>query len=92
MTLALDPDEFKAVLRENIRPAQPIDDPQLLKGRDAKLREIERAFNSRGMHIFIHGDRGVGKTSLALTAATLKHPASSEPPNGECPGRSRHGS
>jgi MoxR-like ATPase len=62
-------DEFKRILDENIRPAQPIENPDLLKGRGAKLKDIDRALSSAGMHVFIHGERGVGKTSLALTAA-----------------------
>jgi DNA replication protein DnaC len=35
------------------------------------LLTIDRAFNSHGRQLFIYGDRGVGKTSLALTAAYL---------------------
>ncbi|MGA8689080.1 MAG: ATP-binding protein [Methyloceanibacter sp.] len=73
-------DEFREILRVYITPAEPISNPALLRGREAKLKEIDRQFNNKGAHIFIHGDRGVGKTSLALSAAVVKHPASSEPP------------
>jgi len=54
--------EFKRILSENIRPAQPIDTPELLQGRKPILREIGRALASPGMHVFIHGERGIGKT------------------------------
>jgi|HubBroStandDraft_6_1064221.scaffolds.fasta_scaffold935021_2 MoxR-like ATPase len=67
MTLA--EHDFVAILKQNIRPAQPIDSPELLQGRSATLRDIGRALHSPGMHVFIHGERGIGKTSIALTAA-----------------------
>lgn len=61
--------EFAGILKQYIRPAQPIDTPELLQGRDQILRELGRTLHSPGMHVFIYGDRGVGKTSIALTAA-----------------------
>jgi uncharacterized protein len=74
--------EFKKILSENIRPAQPIDTPDLLQGRKPILREIGRALASPGMHVFIHGERGIGKTSLALTAAKAHN--DEEPPYVGC--------
>ncbi len=44
-------------------------DPVRLVGRKLKLRDISRALNSPGRSVFIFGERGVGKSSLALTAA-----------------------
>lgn len=64
-----DEHEFRDILNANITPARPVDSPELLQGREALLREIGRALASPGMNVFIHGERGVGKTSLALTAA-----------------------
>jgi uncharacterized protein len=61
--------EFAGILKQYIRPAQPIDTPELLQGRDQILRELGRTLHSPGMHVFIYGERGVGKTSIALTAA-----------------------
>jgi SpoVK/Ycf46/Vps4 family AAA+-type ATPase len=61
--------EFVSILKQNIRPAQPIDSPDLLQGRDPLLRDIGRTLHSPGMHVFVYGERGVGKTSIALTAA-----------------------
>jgi uncharacterized protein len=60
--------EFAGILKQYIRPAQPIDTPELLQGRDQTLRDIGRTLHSPGMHVFIYGERGVGKTSIALTA------------------------
>ncbi|MDO8876205.1 MAG: ATP-binding protein [Pseudolabrys sp.] len=62
-------EEFAGILKQYIRPAQPIDTPDLLQGRDQLLRELGRTLHSPGMHIFVYGERGVGKTSIALTAA-----------------------
>jgi hypothetical protein len=61
--------QFVAILKQNIRPAQPIDSPELLQGRSTILRDIKRTLHSPGMHVFIHGERGIGKTSIALTVA-----------------------
>jgi Cdc6-like AAA superfamily ATPase len=43
------------------------------------LEDIRRALVQKGRHIFIYGDRGVGKTSLAQTAAFEHHSAATEP-------------
>ncbi len=75
----LDLEEFKQILRENLTPAQAISNPQQLRGRESMLRKIDRAFNSPGMHVFIYGDRGVGKTSLAQSAAVLHQSSDADP-------------
>ena len=62
---------LKAVLSENLTPSDSIKTPDRLFGRDKALQAIDRAFHSAGRQIFIFGDRGVGKTSLALTSAYL---------------------
>ena len=64
-------DDLKAVLAENLTPSDSIKTPERLFGREKTLQTIDRAFNSPGRQIFIYGDRGVGKTSLAQTAALL---------------------
>jgi Cdc6-like AAA superfamily ATPase len=76
--------EFKDVLRRHFTPARPISSTEYLRGREAKLRQIDRAFNSDGKHIFVHGDRGVGKTSLARTAALIHSTGGIDPPTIEC--------
>jgi hypothetical protein len=70
--MALDriPEEaFAQTMGRVLSPSRAIDTPELLKGRDDQLREIRRAWYQSGRQIFIYGYRGVGKTSLAQTAA-----------------------
>lgn len=62
---------FASELQAFFTPAQPISKPEHLHGRTTKLQNIRRSLNSPGKHVFIYGDRGVGKTSLAKTAAQL---------------------
>jgi Cdc6-like AAA superfamily ATPase len=64
-------DDLRKVLAENLTPSDTIKTPDRLFGRASSLTKIDRALNSPGRQIFIYGDRGVGKTSLALTAAFL---------------------
>jgi len=71
--------EFEATLKSVLSPTTPIRSPEQLKGREKKLEDIRRALVQPGRHIFIYGDRGVGKTSLAQTAA-YEHQSSSRPP------------
>jgi len=72
-------DRIREVLHEHLTPSAHITTPERLFGRGKSLVQIDRALNSSGRHVFIHGDRGVGKTSLALTAAYLEQPTASEP-------------
>ncbi|MEA2983906.1 MAG: hypothetical protein QOD94_160, partial [Alphaproteobacteria bacterium] len=67
----VDDEGLKAVLNANLTPSDSIKTPERLFGRAKTLRTIDRAFASPGRQIFIYGDRGVGKTSLALTAAFM---------------------
>lgn len=67
----IDHDYISEVLARHLTPSAHITTPERLFGRAKMLVQIERAFNSTGRHIFIFGDRGVGKTSLAMTAAFL---------------------
>jgi Cdc6-like AAA superfamily ATPase len=71
--------DLKRVLAENLTPSDTIKTPERLFGREKYLTTIDRALSSPGRQIFIYGDRGVGKTSLALTAAYI-HSASDSPP------------
>ncbi|MDA9544273.1 hypothetical protein ACM43_06840 [Bradyrhizobium sp. CCBAU 45321] len=72
-------EDLKALLAENLTPSDTIKTPERLFGREKNLRTIDRALSSPGRQIFIYGDRGVGKTSLALTSAYL-HSATLSPP------------
>jgi Cdc6-like AAA superfamily ATPase len=62
---------LRRVLAEHLTPSNSIKTPERLYGREKNLTTIDRGLNSPGRQIFIYGDRGVGKTSLALTAAYL---------------------
>jgi len=67
------------IIANNLTPSREISTPERLFGREQKLRDIERALNSPGRPVFIYGDRGVGKSSLALTAANLYNEFASPP-------------
>jgi Cdc6-like AAA superfamily ATPase len=72
-------DDFRQILASYLSPARAISDPAHLRGRQQRLRAIDRAFNSPGKHVFIYGDRGVGKTSLAQSAAVLHQSSDAKP-------------
>jgi hypothetical protein len=55
--------------RATFIPSSPVREAGRLYGRDEQLEEVQRALLSPGQSVFIFGDRGVGKTSLAQTAA-----------------------
>ncbi|MGE3230664.1 MAG: AAA family ATPase [Hyphomicrobium sp.] len=68
--------DFKQLLGKYLSSSQPVSNHEHLMGRTDMLQKIERAFTSAGRHIFIHGDRGIGKTSLARAAATFHQDSS----------------
>jgi len=72
-------DQFIAKLQHYLSSSGPIQSTELLRGRQKQLDTIEEALASPGKNIFICGDRGVGKTSLAHTAAFLHQPSGKEP-------------
>ena len=61
--------DFGERLKRFVRPAKPVDTPEMLHGRTKQLEIIRRAMFADGRSIFIFGDRGVGKSSLARIAA-----------------------
>jgi len=61
--------EFGHALSRVLSPAQPLQSEEYLRGRADQLHGIEKALYAPGRHILIHGLRGVGKSSLAQTAA-----------------------
>ena len=71
--------QFEEIMRTYVRPSDPIDSYEHLVGRAKQRESIEEAINSPGKHIFIYGDRGAGKTSLAQTIAHEHNPSSSSP-------------
>lgn len=62
-------DEFGAALDLQLSASQPIRSVEHLKGRDRELDGIRKSLYAAGRHVFIYGDRGVGKSSLGQTAA-----------------------
>ena len=72
-------EDFERVLTEHVRPSSPIESFEHLFDREKQLNRIEEALSSPGRHIFIYGDRGAGKTSLAKSAAYKHHPSEGEP-------------
>lgn len=61
--------EFAEELHRVLSPSNAIQTPELLHGRTKQLDDIRKALYSPGRQVFIYGHRGVGKTSLAQTAA-----------------------
>lgn len=60
---------FVEILQQYLSPSSPINRVQALRGRSDQVTQITRAFHSPGRQVFIYGDRGVGKSSLALAVA-----------------------
>src|ERR1700689_5091041 len=72
-------EQFGKVLHENLRPTRPIESQEYLYGRAKQVQQVEQALYAPGRSIFIYGDRGVGKTSLAHTVAYLQQAADRDP-------------
>lgn len=60
---------FGEALNKVVSPARPIASVENLVGRDDELDRIDKALMAPGRNVFIFGERGVGKSSLAATAA-----------------------
>jgi len=74
-----DRDHFARILHANLSPTSPIQSQEHLYGREKQVRQIEQALYAPGRSIFIYGDRGVGKTSLAHTVAYSHQSANHDP-------------
>lgn len=57
-----------AALKKIFRPASPIDDRELFRGRTKELTQVIAAVQELGQHAVVYGERGIGKTSLAYMA------------------------
>ncbi|ARP79559.1 DNA-binding protein [Bordetella genomosp. 8] len=71
--------EFLKLLHETIYPAIPIRSVEHLQGRGSELETLRRALLAPGRHAFVYGDRGVGKSSLAHTAAHMHQSSDAKP-------------
>lgn len=74
-----DEPDLKEVLRQYLMPSRPVNSIELLKGRDEKLREVVTSMQTYSGISLIFGNRGVGKTSLAKTAAIQYASAAQDP-------------
>lgn len=72
-------DEFGVKLGQILSASTPINSIEHLKGRDKELDTIRKSLYAPGRHVFIFGDRGVGKSSLGQTAAFQYQSSDSEP-------------
>jgi energy-coupling factor transporter ATP-binding protein EcfA2 len=80
MTIAnIDRNLFVLKLNETLSPSRPIDTIEKLHGRGDEYDDIEKALSMDGRHVFIYGDRGVGKSSLAATLAQQIQSSDREP-------------
>ncbi|WP_387692989.1 ATP-binding protein [Photorhabdus sp. RM71S] len=70
---------FAKKVNEILTLSVPVRTPERLFGRDHQLEVIQLALHAEGRHVFIYGDRGVGKTSLAHTAANLVQSSDNKP-------------
>lgn len=59
------------LVAEAFRPAAPIDRRGLFSGRQDEIAELYSVISQPGQHAVIYGERGVGKTSLAVVVAEL---------------------
>lgn len=51
-------------------PSRPIDHEELLAGRDEELMRCSDFLMSRGLHVLLYGDRGVGKSSIGYVLSS----------------------
>ena len=58
-------------LAESFTPTRPISVPDLLSGRINLMYRLMLDIAAPSQHVLIHGDRGVGKTSIARVLAYL---------------------
>lgn len=60
-------EDLEGQVRQLFRPRAPIDDVALFAGRQSQANELIDVVYEDGAHAIIHGERGVGKTSLVNT-------------------------
>jgi uncharacterized protein len=73
-------DELRQQVRQTIFvPSSPIRLRDQLRGREHVFERTQEALEIPGRSAFIYGERGVGKSSLALTAALQFNSSDAEP-------------
>jgi Cdc6-like AAA superfamily ATPase len=66
---------------EVFTPGSPIDSLELFSGRLEQVGDILNAYSTKGLHVALFGERGVGKTSIAniLAEALATRPGATRP-------------
>ena len=64
----------KSGVRDVFTPHKPVDEIELLFGRNDEVARIIAQINTPGQHCLLYGERGVGKSSLANVLAPLVAP------------------
>jgi uncharacterized protein len=72
-------DQFIELRNQYLLASRPVNTPEHLKGREKQIAGIKDALSVTGRHAFVYGYRGVGKTSLAQTAAYQISAAARDP-------------
>jgi hypothetical protein len=81
-TVTTDSDDQRDLLERlhaYLTPSKPIRQEEFLRGRSMQLQLVQDSLRSPGRNVFIYGDRGVGKSSLAQTAAYMRVAPEQEP-------------
>ncbi|HEV2538282.1 MAG TPA: ATP-binding protein [Frateuria sp.] len=61
----------KSGVRRVFTPHSPVDDASHFFGREEEASRFVSVINTEGLHVLVYGDRGVGKTSLAITTCRV---------------------
>lgn len=74
---AIRPADLSETARLNLAfsPSQPIADLRRFAGRAGLIEKVISAIEDRRMHLIIHGDRGIGKTSILHVTSVLAREA-----------------
>lgn len=80
----LEEEEFGRRIHAVLFPSSPIQSHEFLFGRDDQLERIRRALMAPGRQVFIYGERGVGKSSLAGAAAAECQSSDAVPLHASC--------
>lgn len=80
----LEEGEFGRRIHAVLFPSSPIQSHEFLFGRDGQLDRIRRALMAPGRQVFIYGERGVGKSSLAGAAAAEVQSSDAAPLHASC--------
>jgi uncharacterized protein len=76
--------EFVHLKKQFVHPSSEVSQPDQLVGRDKALLLVRSALEREGANLFIWGRRGVGKTSLAHSAAAKFHEVARQGPAIAC--------